>query len=75
MNATKSGGKKRRQEQPIGKVEALEILQSALGYCQKAGIGLAFDDTEGGASFTLAGCKVQVVGDIARLVMREVDPA
>ena len=71
MKSTKRGASRKRTERPIGKAEALEILQSALAYCQKANLGVTFKETAYGVELYLDACKVEVTGDVARLAVKE----
>lgn len=46
----------------IGKAEAVQILQSALGYCQQAGIAVKAGNANGGLTIILTGVTIKDAG-------------
>jgi len=63
---------RKRKESPITAEDALQILQSALHYCQQAKMSLTLNDSTAGATVIIGGCRVVVGNDgMARLVMNE----
>ncbi|MBM4422616.1 MAG: hypothetical protein FJ030_04385 [Chloroflexi bacterium] len=71
MSATKRGATKRkRRETIITAAESLEILQSAVNYCQKAGLQVNYtNDTAHGLTLYLPRCKAEAVDGEARFVL------
>jgi len=63
---------RKRKESPITAEDALQILQSALHYCQQAKMKLSLSDGAAGVAIHVAGCHV-VMGEDgqARLAMGE----
>ncbi len=71
MSATRNGASRKRKEQPITAGEALEILQSALSYCQRAGLTVNYSNTAHGLTLYLPCAAVMFENDAARLVVGE----
>lgn len=76
MNATKRGatrGKKTpaQKEAPIIPAQALEILQSALHYCQRAGLTVNLDTTPEGLVLTLPGAVHEMTSEGVCLALVE----
>lgn len=54
---------RKRKESPITAEDALQILQSALRYCQQANMPLSLSDSEAGATVIIGGCRVVIGSD------------
>ncbi len=68
MNATKRNGRKARSV-PIGKAEALQILESAVMYCKQAGLDVRAGNVGGALALTIGGAAL--AHDPARFVPTE----
>lgn len=67
MSRTRNGG---RGAPPIGKAEALQILESALSYCMQAGFDVRVGNVGGGKlAVTIAGAEIVRDGATARLAV------
>lgn len=67
MSKTRNGG---RSAPPIGKAEALQILESALSYCMQAGFDVRVGNVEGrGLVIAIAEAKIVRDGNISRFVV------
>lgn len=70
MSKTNSGG---RKAQPIGKAEALQILESAVSYCRQAGLDVRAGNVGDKFALTIGGVELRRDGEAARLALREPD--
>lgn len=67
MPKTKQGG--RRKSQPVSQAMALEILQSAVGYCKQSGLVLSAGNAAGGVLvITIAGAQITSTDGETRFV-------
>ena len=74
MNATKQGAtKRRRKETPITPAQALDMLQSALRYCQQSGLSVECksDADLDGLVIYLPTAKAETTPDGLRFVLAE----
>ncbi len=70
MSTTDNGERKsKRTAPPIGKAEALELLASAVSYCQSAGLTVRAGNV--GGALTLAIDGAALAGDPARFELSE----
>jgi hypothetical protein len=67
MSKTNSGG---RTVQPIGKAEALQILESAVSYCRQAGLDVRAGNVGDKFALTIGGVELKREGESARLALR-----
>lgn len=68
MSKTNSGG---RKAPPIGKLEALQILESAVSYCRQAGLDVRAGNVGDKFALTIGGVELKREGDSVRLALRE----
>jgi hypothetical protein len=66
MNTTKRA---RRKTQAITPREAIEILASAVSYCQQAGLTVKAGNADGNLALVIEGAYVDNTGPVTRLVI------
>ena len=76
MSNTNSGGRKAsvHRTPPIGKLEALQILESAVSYCRQAGLDVRAGNVGDKFALTIGGVELKRDGEAARLALRELEP-
>jgi len=69
-NDARLTAKRNRTETPITATEALQLLASAVNYCQKAGLKVNYsNDSTQGLTLYLPQCKIGAEGGAARFVL------
>lgn len=61
--------KRTRGTSPITKSEALEILASAVSYCQQSGLKVRYSNYDNGLALVVEGASVQVADTGTRFVV------
>ena len=74
MSATKQGARDHKPvETTITAAEAVQLLESAVNYCQKVGLTVNYaNDNAQGLTLYLPGCKVLMDSTVARFVLESV---
>lgn len=74
-SATGRGVKGSRHDASIGKQEALEILYSAVSYCQRAGLSVQAGNFEGRLALVITGASLEQKGESVRFALCTDNPA
>lgn len=72
MSATKNGEKSKR-DTSIGKAEALQLLASAVNYCQQSGLAVNAGNVGGRLAIMIEGATLERMGDAVRFVIGKAD--
>lgn len=61
-----------RKRKPVTKSEALEILASAVSYCQQSGLKVRYANHDAGLALVVEGATVQVADTGTRFVLASI---